>query len=96
MEYQINIEYADGQSSDHLTFRFENADIRNEVYQSICTIFYNDQVDSTYLVKNGGLTVSTYNYSEPRVNEMAQFVPNTSFKIEILNEIVNIIKEKVI
>ena len=96
MEYQIDVEYEDGKNSDHLTFRFNNADIRNGVYRSICTLFDKDKVNSTHLVKYGGLTVSTYNYSDPLPNAIAQFVPNTSFRIEVLNDILKMIKEKAI
>lgn len=94
VEYQIEIAYADGKNSKHLSFKYDNADLRNEVYQSVCSTFAKDQVDMAHLVKNGGLTVSTYTYKEPGANEVAQIVPNTSFKIEVLKEILKIVKEK--
>lgn len=96
MEYQINIEYADGSQSEHLSYRFENAKLRNEMYQLICSKFINDQVDIEHLRNNGGITVSTYNYSEPVGNEIAQFIPNSSYKLEILNEILAMVEKKAI
>lgn len=93
-EYQIDIEYADGSEGKHLTYRFENAKLRNDVYHLICSNFINDQVDMEHLRKYGGVIVSTYNYREPVRNEMAQIVPNCSFKIEVLNELLEIVRQE--
>ena len=95
-EYQINIDYADGSQAKHLTFIFKDAESRNEMYQLICSKYNNDRVDMEHLRNNGGMTVSTYNYSEPVRNEMAQFVPHSSFRIEILNEVLEMVSQEAI
>lgn len=92
VEYQINIEYADGEHGKHLSYSFDSAEMRNTVYQTICSELANDQVDMSYLRNNGGVTVTTYNYSEPFRGEIAQIVPHASFKIEVLDKILTIVK----
>lgn len=95
-EYQINIEYADGLKDKYLTYRFENEEIRNELYQLICSTYKNDIVDDKHLRNHGGLMLGTYDYSEPVGNEIAQFVPQTSFKIEVLSNILEMVKRKAV
>lgn len=94
MEYHIDIEYTDGEVGKHLTYRFENAELRNTVYQSICSELVDEQVDMNYLRNFGGVTVSTYNYRELSMGEIAQMVPNKSFRIETLNKILELVESK--
>ena len=93
IEYQINIEYADGEQSKHLSYSFDSVEQRNVVYRTICAELENDQVDMNYLRHNGGVTVSTYNHSDPYKGEIAQIVPHASFKIEVLDKILSMVKK---
>lgn len=46
-----------------------------------------------YLRNNSGVTVSTYNYSEPFSGELAQIVPHTSSRIEFLDKILTLVEK---
>lgn len=93
IEHQIDIEYADGNRSKHLLYNFDSAELRNTVYQNICSEFANNKVDMNYLRTHGGVTVSTYNYSEPFRGEIAQIVSHNTFRIEVLEKILSIIEK---
>ena len=94
VEYQVNIEYISNEQRKHLSYSFENADVRNEVYQSICSELANAEVDMNYLRDNDGIIFTTYNYSEPIKGELAQIVPHTFFRIDVLGKILEIVESK--
>lgn len=42
IEYQIDIQYTDVSKRDHLTHRFENAELRTKIYHLVCFQFSED------------------------------------------------------
>ena len=94
VEYQINLDYADGVLSESKSYRFENAEIRNMVYNQIVSDFSDAKVDMDHLRQFGGITINSYDYYEPIINAMAPIVPHTSFKMDILDEILNLLEQK--
>lgn len=94
VEYQINIEHISEGQRKHLSYRFENAEVRNQVYQSICSDLANAEVEMNYLKDNDGIILTTYNYSEPIKGELAQIVPHTFFKIDVLEKMLEMVEFK--
>lgn len=92
-EFQINIEYGYNGKRERKSYRFENADKRNETYQSVCSRLSENQVSMEHLRDNDGVSVSTYNYSDKDGNDLAQFIPQTYFRIEVLGEILEMIEQ---
>ncbi|QTB28452.1 hypothetical protein [Lysinibacillus sphaericus] len=94
VEYQINLDYADGKISESKSYRFENAEVRNMVFNQIVSDFSNDKVDMNHLRQFSGITIDSYDYYEPNINTIAPFVPHASFKMDILDEILNLLEQK--
>ncbi|MEB7452735.1 hypothetical protein [Lysinibacillus sphaericus] len=57
VEYQINLDYADGKISESKSYRFENAEVRNMVFNQIVSDFSNGKVDMNHLRQFGGITI---------------------------------------
>lgn len=94
VEYQINVEYADGTKSGNLSYKFENTEVRNKIFTQIVSDFSNEKVEMDHLRQLGGVTIQSYDYYEPNMSTLAPFVPHASFRIEVLNNIIDLLEEK--